>query len=934
MMNRYLVGIDLGTTHTVVAYADTVAKGASPVVELFSIEQLVAPGEVAARSLLPSLRYHPAPGEFDPRDIALAWPEPEIGYGGAGAVIGELARVLGAQVPGRLVASAKSWLSHPSVDRTAPILPWGGTEDVAKISPLGASASYLAHVRAGWNLRFPHFPLEAQTVVLTVPASFDEVARALTVEAARIAGLAHVQLLEEPQAACYDWLAAHREQLASALGDCRLLLVCDVGGGTTDFTLIKLDWREPQPKFVRVGVGNHLMLGGDNMDLALAHVAEGRMQSSGGRLNSAGLSQLMQQCRVAKERLLAENAADQATVSVLGTGAKLVGSARSTALGRDEVRCMVVDGFFPRTAPDEHPQRRRGGILEFGLPYVADPAVTRHLAAFLKRHDTVCRDALGDRSPPSEALAVPDSLLINGGVFRSAMLVDRLLATLADWRSEPPQQLHNDVPDVAVARGAVAYGLARRGQGIRIGGGSARSYFLVVPSATGGSSQGVCLLPKGAEEESEVRLHGTTFALRVGEPVQFHLMFSNDDTPYAPAEVVAIGGEGFAALPPVATVLSPTVGQSSAAGREVPVELAASLTAVGTLELNCVAQDDPARRWQLAFDVRRSGPEMSASTDVAALNPRFPEAAQRIERVFGKRVRGIGPREIKALRSDLEKLLGPRDAWDTRLLRELFGCLWDGGRHRRRSADHERLWFNLVGYCLRPGFGYPLDDWRVQQVWTLHDQGLQYASDARLWAEWWTLWRRLAGGLDRAAQQRLLDDVEDYFRTPATGRRADLGAGKKKGYEDAVRMVATLERLPAETKVAIGSWLVERLREAKEPSQSWWAVGRLGARLPFYGSAHDVIPASVAERWLTELFVVDWRTIKPAAFAATLIARRSGDRQRDLQPSVRTEVVQRLRAARAAMGWVRMVDEIAQMNEADEKLAFGESLPSGLRLIH
>jgi hypothetical protein len=508
------------------------------------------------------------------------------------------------------------------------------------------------------------------------------------------------------------------------------------------------------------------------------------------------------------------------------------------------------------------------------------------------------------------------------------MLVDRLLVTLADWRGEPPKQLRNDVPDVAVARGAVAYGLARRGRGIRIGGGSARSYFLVVPSASGGGPQGVCLLPKGSEEGSEVYLRGTTFALRVGEPVQFHLMFSNDDTAYGPAEVVDIGGEGFAALPPVATVLSETAARSSAVGREVPVELAASLTAVGTLELNCVAQDDPERRWQLAFDVRRGGPTVSVLTNDAALHPRFPEAAQRVERVFGKRVRGIQPREVKALRSDLEKLLGPRDAWDTLLLRELFGCLWDGVSRRRRSADHERLWLNLAGYCLRPGFGYPLDDWRVQQVWSLYDQGLQYVGDARLWAEWWTLWRRLAGGLDRTAQERLLDDVAGYLRAPKAGGRASRGSAKKPGHEDAVRMVATLERLPAETKVEIGNWLVERLRGAKEPGQSWWAVGRLGARFPFYGSAHDVVPPSVAERWLAELFAVDWRAVKPAAFAATLIARRSGDRERDLPAAVRAEVSQRLRGAKAALAWVRMVNEILEMNEADENLAFGESLPS------
>ena len=933
MMNRYLVGIDLGTTHTVVAYADAVAEEAFATIELLSIDQLVAPGEVAARTLLPSLRYHPAVGEFDPLDIAMPWPDPDV-RSGARAVIGELARVLGARVPGRLVASAKSWLSHPSVDRSAPILPWGASQEVAKISPLAASASYLAHVRACWNLRFADHPLEAQTVVLTVPASFDEAARALTVEAARIAGLSQVQLLEEPQAACYDWLATHREELASALAERRLLLVCDVGGGTTDFTLIKLAWRGTQPQFVRVGVGNHLMLGGDNMDLALAHVAEGRIGSSGGRLDSAGLSQLMQQCRVAKERLLAKEAPDHAIVSVLGSGAKLVGSARSTALGREEVRSMVVDGFFPRTAADERPQRRRGGILEFGLPYVADPAVTRHLAAFLQRHDAVCRDALGVRAPPQEQLAVPDSLLINGAVFRSPMLVARLWATLADWRGEPPVQLQNDVPDVAVARGAVAYGLARRGRGIRIGGGAARSYFLVVPHPTGGGSQGVCLLPKGSEEGTEVRLKGMTFALRVGEPVQFHLMFSNEGTPYHPAEVVDVGGEALAPLPPVATVLSQSTDRCAAAGGEVRVELAASLTAVGTLELNCVAQAEPARRWQLAFDVRRTVSDANGALDMAALNPRFPEAAERLVRVFGRRARGIGPREIKTLRSELETRLGPREAWDTLLLRELFGSLWEGVRHRRRSADHERVWLNLVGYCLRPGFGCALDDWRVQQVWSLHDHGLQYAKDVRLWAEWWTLWRRLAGGLDRAAHERLLNDVEDYFPAPATARRVGRGGDKKPAYEDALRMVATLERLPAEIKVRIGSALVERLREAKEPAQSWWAVGRLGARVPFYGSAHDVVPASVAEHWLADLFAVDWRTIKPAAFAATLIARRCGDRERDLQSSVRSEVMQRLRAARAAMAWVRMVSELSEMTEADEKLAFGESLPSGLRLIH
>src|SRR5512146_1427629 len=310
-MGRFLVGIDLGTTHTVVAYADLQA-GAETAPVLFEIEQLIAPGEVAAVSMLPSLRYHPAPGELAEHDMRLPWPDTDLALGFPSGVIGELARELGSRVPGRLVTSAKSWLSHRSVDRTEPILPWGTLEEVARISPLHASSSYLAHVRAAWSFRFPSDPLQEQEIVLTVPASFDEAARTLTVEAARIAGLNRVRLVEEPQAAFYEWLARHRGGLAQALEDVRLALVCDVGGGTTDFTLIQSAFEGLEPRLTRIAVGDHLMLGGDNMDLALAHLAQGRILSGGVRLSAASLSQLIQQCRSAKELLLSPDAPERA----------------------------------------------------------------------------------------------------------------------------------------------------------------------------------------------------------------------------------------------------------------------------------------------------------------------------------------------------------------------------------------------------------------------------------------------------------------------------------------------------------------------------------------------------------------------------------------------------------------------------------------------
>ena len=390
-------------------------------VHLFAIEQLIAPGAVAARSLLPSARYHPAEGELAAADLQLPWPAADPGEV-ADVIVGELARERGSRVPGRLVASAKSWLSHAGVDRIAPILPWGAADEIARVSPVAASASYLAHIRAAWNQRFPRQPLERQEVVLTVPASFDEAARALTVEAARLAGLPRLRLLEEPQAACYDWLHRHRGEVAAALGESRLLLVCDVGGGTTDLTLIQIEGDETGPKLTRIGVGDHLMLGGDNMDLTLARTVETRL--GGGRLNAGELSQLLQQCRGAKERLLAADAPERVTVTVLGGGARLIGGSRSAELSRDEARALLVDGFLPTVGPEEKPQGRRAAVVEFGLPYAADPAISRHLAAFLAQHAEACRRALGERAP-AEGPPVPDAVLLNGGVFHGAALAGR-----------------------------------------------------------------------------------------------------------------------------------------------------------------------------------------------------------------------------------------------------------------------------------------------------------------------------------------------------------------------------------------------------------------------------------------------------------------------------------------------------------------------------
>jgi molecular chaperone DnaK (HSP70) len=956
----YLVGIDLGTTNTVLAFARLSSTSGAAQVETFAVDQLVAPGEVGAAPLLPSARYHPAQGELAPGELQLPWPSDDLA-GGSRAIVGRLARVLGAQSPGRLVASAKSWLSHPGVDRTAPILPWGAPEDVPKISPLAASASYLAYLRAAWNTRFPTHPLEHQRIVLTIPASFDEGARALTLEAARLAGLPTVRLLEEPQAALYDWLYRHRTSLAEELAGSRLVLVADVGGGTTDFSLVKVELEDGTPAsiptFTRIGVGNHLILGGDNMDLALAHLAESRMHAAGGadgqRLSAVRLAQLTERCRAAKEQLLAPDAPEQVGVTLLGAGSRLIGASRTAQLTREDVRSIVLDGFFPLNPEQESARRARAGIVEFGLPYASDPAVTRHLAGFLRQHAQAAREALG---LSDEALPIPDTLLLNGGVFRSAALAQRLAEVLSGWRGHAIRVLHNLDPDVAVARGAVAYSLARAGAAPAIESGSARSYYLLLDDEKNraeGSLRAVCILPRGARAGSEVLLSERSFALRLGRPVRFHLVSSVADAAQA-GDLVELDPAEVIRLPAIATVLRAADG--SARTGEIPVQLATALSEVGTLDMHCVAEDGSGQRWKLEFQLRAQDDAVADNAGAeTALPTRFDDAIKHIDRIFGTRNQKVEAREVRQLRATLEHLLGARERWDTPLLRRLFDALMERAKGRRRSNEHERVWLNLAGWCLRPGFGHPLDEWRIEQLWALFEAGVQYHKDSQVRAEWWTLWRRVAGGLSTEAQLRLLDDFAFNLQAEP-GDRAKRPVTLVDGSEDdMLRLGASLERIPAAYKTEIGDWMLGRImaippspkpdaKTAAAYARYLWALARVGARQSLHASAHEVAPPQAAGRWLAELLKLDWKKIEPAGFAAAHIARKTGDRSRDIQDEasegeagaapLREQLLQRLASSGAPANWAAMVREVVELDQASTTRMFGDALPPGLKLLH
>ena len=609
MSARYAIGIDLGTTHSALSYVDLEASdGENTAHGVLPVPQLTAPGTVEALPLLPSFLYLPHPDELAPGELALPW-----NTDGETAVTGDMARSRGATTPIRLVSSAKSWLSHPSVDRRAAILPTDAPEEVARISPLEASTRYLAHLRQAWDSAHPEAPFDQQQVTVTIPASFDPGARELTAEAARNAGYTSATLLEEPQAALYSWIqgsnGAWRKQVKA--GD--IVLVVDVGGGTSDFSLIAILEREGKLEPHRVAVGDHILLGGDNMDLALAHLVARKLAANGTALDAWQMRSLTYGCRGAKEHLLADANATTWPIVVPSRGSKLIGGSIRTELTRDEVTAFITDGFFPRVEASARPAvRTRAGLTQLGLPYAQDAAVTRHLAAFLARQAGATAELEGfeGRVSAEHSFLHPSAVLFNGGVFKSSILAQRVMDTINDWLymegAEPARMLEGADLDLAVARGAAYYSYARRGGGVRIRGGTARSYYVGVESsmpAIPGMEppiQALCVAPFGMEEGSELELPGQEFGLVVGEPVHFRFFGSTTRRQDAIGEVLDFWGPDELQEQNEIQATLPADGRSP--GDVVQVKLHALATEAGTLELAAVARDG--QRWKVEFDVR------------------------------------------------------------------------------------------------------------------------------------------------------------------------------------------------------------------------------------------------------------------------------------------------------------------------------------------
>ncbi len=865
---RYVVGIDLGTTNSAVAFVDAEARPWR--LETFLVPQLTAPSTVERLETLPSFHFQPAAADAEGGALRLPWPTPKK----AKHVVGALARDRGAEVPGRLVASAKSWLSHSGVDRTSALLPWHGAEDVPKVSPMEVSARYLAHVREAWGFANPEHPLEDQDVVLTVPASFDEIARELTVTAAKQAGLPRVVLIEEPQAAFYAWIYRREdvshERASGTAGEAALeagqnVLVLDVGGGTTDLTLIRVEGEEDGAlSFRRVAVGEHLILGGDNLDLALAHHLEPRLAAGG--LDRRQWSVLIHRSRQAKETLLGRNPPEKVVVSVPGGGSKLLGGALTAELGRDEARELLVEGFLPRVALSDRPAARASGFRELGLPYAPDSGITRYLAKFLSAH---AEAAGGGES----GVVRPDVVLFNGGFFAGKALRDRTLEVLGSWfggetsfaeggqsgegarrdKGWAPRVLRSKRLDLAVAYGAAYFGMVRRGEGERIRGGLAHAYYLGAEDRAehreAAAAQALCLVPAGLEEGRDVTLEDRDFELLIREPVEFPIYTSSTRSGDRPGDLVEVDPEQLKALPPIRTVLRS--GKKKGV-EKVRVRVHARLTEIGTLAVWC-SEAAGNRSWRLEFDVRsavRTDVETHEGTGESAgivQEEIVAECERLIAESFGSAGKSARPEQLmKRLEAAAEQ---GRWDWPPSLLRALWQALAEREAGRRFSIAHEARWLNLLGFCLRPGFGVAVDDWRVARTWQLFHRGLAHARNEMCRGEWWVLWRRISGGLTAGQQRALAQSLLKEMKGAAGEKLA------RRSHEAAEirRLLASLEWLESKVKQRLGQEAIEDLEKhgVKHLSGAQhWALARLGARVPAYGPPNAVVDVEVVESWL------------------------------------------------------------------------------------
>lgn len=923
---QYVIGIDLGTTNCAVSYVDVSAlkeitgRGGeqadkNKLIKVFNVPQLTGHGEFTKIPVLPSFLYIPGTYDISQEVLKHPWKKREDFFAGT------FARDHGSKIPSRLVSSAKSWLCNPGVDRKSRILPWG-SEGVEKISPVTATAEYLTHIRSAWN----HFVkdedqfLENQFVVITVPASFNEEARDLTMEAIRVAGFGGaVTLLEEPLAAFYSWLIRHEADWQQTIREDDLILVCDVGGGTTDFSLITVTATEGSPRFERLAVGDHLILGGDNIDLTLAKMVESKFGSKGS-LTPDKWKTLCHRCRDAKEKILGQG--ERAVrITLKGEGRALISGTLSADLTRGDVETVLRGQFFPDVDTVDLNDRDMGKeIADFGLPFERESSVTKHIVRFLEKHRKSVKDRLSKESP------MPDFILFNGGTLKPDLVQSRIKEAIRRWFKtsdlKKPIILENDRPELAVGVGASYYGLVKQGVGVRVGSGSPRSYYIGVTLEAGNDPKAVCIVERGLDEGSVIDLPEMAYEVRANQPVSFDVYSSSFRSGDRAGSVIPID-TSLSAMAPIQTIIR--FGKNGEK-KAIPVTMGAEYTEMGTLAMYCQSAVSD-HRWKLQFQLRDSRQGIESAETAVYDDDLIDRVCDTVEQAFTR----ISPAEndLKGLVKQIEGMVEQRKAnWPLSFLRRLADRLLAIEVSRTLSQDHEARWLNLTGFCMRPGFGDAFDTERARKLWKIYLSGLQSAKVVQNRLEWWIFIRRIAGGLNAGQQRQFYQDTASFLTMTKTTK----GRLAPQELIELWMAAGNMERLLVKDKVVLAKALFPQLKPGKKQDRLFWTLGRLGARQLLYGSADRVVPPSEVTRWVHRIMKQKWKIEDPAQSLVAEIVKKTGDRTRDVDFDISAKIVEWLDETGADATLIKRVVEKTKMALNEKSVQFGERLPAGLVL--
>ncbi|MFK7822962.1 MAG: Hsp70 family protein [Oligoflexales bacterium] len=952
MESRYIIGIDLGTTNCALSYLDTLdlKKG----IRVLSIPQWERNGALISSESLPSFCYLPPKNAYKKGEFKLpfeSYNEEDV----ESKVIGSYARKQMSLTPDRVIHAAKSWLSHRGVDSNEAILPWHSDTLIGdqRLSPIEVSSLYLKHLQAVWDHEMASFEeayrFQFQRVIITVPASFDEIASQYTFQAAQVAGysIENVSLLEEPQAAFYYWLQSLAPIASDNFADflkvsaskakdvffgCgtgfKKVLICDIGGGTTDFSLLELDAQGESLDVSRIAVSDHILLGGDNIDLKIAYFLENKLREEKKikTLHSHQWTALVAEARELKERSLSFFGADwdgeELHVAIAGTGSSLFDGRASTSVDPRAIRKLVLDSFFPKCQRDEIANESRSGLKEFGLPYAKDGAISRHLSSFLRGYSI-------------------DAVLFTGGTLVPAYLQDILRKQIGMWQKNEPIILNNDAMHLAVAKGAAWFGASVYFKQGKIKSGYPRNLYVEVSVGASKPRMLMSVLPKGFVGGDSIKLDKQNVKVVLGQPVSFQMFCSLQSDPILPGSLVSMSDiRDIKKMPPLQTKLG-LPEKTKKKNREpelVAVNLELGLSETGLLAIDCVAKEGEkpslqGHKWRLSFNVQESAVTRQSSSVEQTHEKQstgfyatdcFKQVQEIIGEVYGKARPGTVIVNPNKLSREIETTIGlTRDRWGVEQLRGIWESLSKGETRRGRSESHETTWLNLSGFCLRPGYGDSLDKFRMEEVWNAFERGMAFPKGKQVQSQWWILWRRVSGGLDKKKQEKLFAKIAPHIRKGAANPEMYMLAG-------------SLELVSVNKKVQLGSSLVKQIKERKPEylSQKIWALARIASRVPLYSGPENIIRPSFVQSWIDELSALDFTAPQYRGLLHFFVqsGRLVGDRELDLSEEYRERLVSFIAKFDQGSCYIQQLLEVKPLDLAGQSQLFGESLPAGFMI--